>query len=175
MACSPSESTPLLSIRNGIRCVPDASIAIEEVLTAIAGKVGPEKIGSASRMSKAVVVFFKKESVAYEVIESGLWVRDTFLPVTPLSAPATKVTISNVLPFIGDDEIKRELTRFGKFASSMTMIPLGCKNPALKHVFSFRRQVFMFLNESAKGCLDVSFPCGTRGEYIYGFCHYGES
>ena len=73
---------------------------------AVAGKVGPENIGSASRIYKAVI-FFKRESLAFEVIKSGLWVRNTFLPVTLLSASATKVTISNVSPFICDDAIKR--------------------------------------------------------------------
>ena len=38
----------------------------------------------------------------------------------------------------------------------MRMIPLGCKNEDLKHVLSFRRQVFMFLN-SASQALDASF------------------
>ena len=54
---------------------------------AVAGKVGPENIGSASRIYKAV--FFIRESLAYEVIKGGLWVRNTFLPVTLLSASAT--------------------------------------------------------------------------------------
>lgn len=68
-----------------------------------------------------------------------------FVPVTPLVAPATKVTISNVPPFISNDAIIKELIRYGKIASPVRMIPLGCKNSALKHVLSFRRQVFMFL------------------------------
>ncbi len=41
------------------------------------------------------------------------------------------------------------------------MIPLGCKNQALKHVLSFRRQVFMFL-ESAS--LDISFRVQHEGK-----------
>lgn len=116
-------------------------------------------------MNKAVVVFLKNESMACDVIESGLWVRDTFLPVTPLSTPATRVTISNVPPFIDNDVIKRELAHFGKFASAMIMIPLGCKNPALKHVMSFRRQVFMFLNGPTE-TLDASFHV-THGDGTY--------
>ncbi|KAI7811476.1 hypothetical protein IRJ41_016490 [Triplophysa rosa] len=81
-------------------------------------------------MNKAVVVFLK----------SGIWVKETFVPVTPLSAPATKVT----------------LMRFGKIASPVKTVPLGCKNAALKHVISFRRHVYMFLN-SQERTLEVSF------------------
>lgn len=45
------------------------------------------------------------------------------------------------------------------------MIPLGCKNTALKHVLSFRRQVFMFLNSPERD-LEVSFRI-NHGENSY--------
>ncbi len=48
---------------------------------------------------------------------SGIWVKEMFVPVTPLSAPATKVTISNVPPFVSNEAILKELQRFGKIAS----------------------------------------------------------
>lgn len=38
---------------------------------------------------------------------------------------------------------------------------LGCKNESLKHVMSFRRQVFMFLNEPS---IDVSFRVMLEGK-----------
>ncbi len=56
------------------------------------------------------------------------------MPITPLSAPAIKVIISNVPLFVGNEGIIRELTRFGKIAGAVKEIPLGCKNAALKHV-----------------------------------------
>uniref|UniRef100_A0AAR2LUZ3 CCHC-type domain-containing protein n=1 Tax=Pygocentrus nattereri TaxID=42514 RepID=A0AAR2LUZ3_PYGNA len=63
---------------------------------------------------------------------------------------------ANVPLFISNDLIAKELSRFGKFASAITLIPLGCKTAVLKHVLSFRRQVFMFLN-SADKTLEASF------------------
>ncbi len=78
------------------------------------------------------------------MIESGISVSGTFVHVQLLVTPTSKVTISNVPPFISDAEIERELTRFGKLASGIRMVPLGCKNANLKHVLSFRRQVFVF-------------------------------
>ncbi len=39
-----------------------------------------------------------------------------FCSVTPLFAPAAKVTISNVPPFISNEVIVKELLRFGKIA-----------------------------------------------------------
>lgn len=87
------------------------------------------------------------------------------LHVTPLSAPATRVVISNVPPFIKDELIMKELARFGKFAGPMTDIPLGCKNSAVKHIRSFRRQVYMFLNNRDQ-TRDVHFQC-KHGDSSY--------
>ncbi len=73
-----------------------------------------------------------------QVTESGISVSGTFVHVQPLVTPTNKVTISNVPPFIPDAEIERELTCFGKLASGIRMVPLGCKNANLKHVLSFK-------------------------------------
>ena len=119
-------------------------------------------------MNKAVVVFLRDERLVNQLVESGIWVLETFVPVSPLLTPATKVTISNVPPFLPSELLAKELGRFGKLASAITMIPLGCKNAALKHVLSFRRQVFMFLT-SADKTLEVSFrvPHGDSSYMVY--------
>ena len=49
---------------------------------------------------KAVVVFLKEERQVYQLIESGLYIRDGFVQVSPLSVPSTRITVSGVLPFI---------------------------------------------------------------------------
>ncbi len=156
MASDPVQANPHLSMRNGCRCVTEPGVSVEEVLAVVGELVGFENILSASRMNKAMVVFLKTEQLVNQLTESGIWIKEMFVPVTPLAAPATKVTISNVPPFISNDAITKELTRFGKIASPVRMIPLGCKNAALKHVLSFRRQVLMFLT-SPERTLEISF------------------
>ncbi len=90
---------------------------------------------------------------------------ETFVPIIPLSAPATQVIISNVPPFIGNEGIIRELTRFGKIASSIKEIMLCYKNAALKHVLYFRRHIYKFLSSPTK-TLNVSFRV-SHGESSY--------
>lgn len=165
MASVPVQGTPSLSLRNGCRCVPDPGVTVEELLLVIGEQVGFENIISASRMNKAVVVFFKSDSLVNQLTVSGIWVKETFVTVTPLSAPATKITISNVPPFISNETVTKELQRFGKIAGPVRMIPLGCKNAALRHVLSFRRHVFMFLN-SPERTLEASFRV-FHGENSY--------
>lgn len=40
------------------------------------------------------------------------------------------------------------LSRYGKIVSPIKMIPIGCKSPLLKHVVSFRRYVYMVLQDN---------------------------
>ncbi len=60
-----------------------------------------------------------------------------FLIISPLVTPTTRVTISNVPPFIRNDEIEKALMRYGKLASEIKMIPLRCKNTALNMLCLF--------------------------------------
>lgn len=161
MASLSMRVTPPVSLRHGVRCVPASGVAVEDVLVAVGEEIGNENITSASRMNKAVVVFVKEEVHVGRLITNGIVVSGEFIIVSPLVAPTTKVTVSNVPPFIPNEEIERGLSRYGKFASAMKALPLGCKNESLKHVMSFRRQVFMFLNEPS---IDVSFRVMHEGK-----------
>lgn len=161
MASDPAQ----VSMRNGCRCVPELGVSVEDVLVVVGELIGFDNILSASRMNKAIVMFLKSEQLVNQLTENGIWISESFVPVTPLAAPATKVTISNVPPFISNDAITKELIRFGKIASPVRMIPLGCKNTALKHVLSFRRQVLMFLT-SPERTLEISFRV-SHGESSY--------
>lgn len=48
---------------------------------------------------------------------SGLVINYAFVQLSLLYAPSTKVTISNVPPFVSDEVSQCELSRFGKVVS----------------------------------------------------------
>ncbi len=156
--------TPPLSIGHGVRFITDPGVTMEGALLAVGEQVGHDNISYASRMNKATVVFLKEERLVHVLIESGVFVNDTFVQVSPLSVPSTRVVISGVPPFISNDLLEQELRRFGKFASGFKTVTLGCKDARLKHVISLRRQVFMFL-DSLTQSLDVSFKIKHEGGY----------
>lgn len=119
------EPPPPVSLRNGIRCVPAAGVEVEEVLITFGEQISFENISSASRMNKAVVIFVKEEEVANHLIINGIVVSGDFINVSMLVTPTTRFfPISNVPPFIHNDEIERGLVRYGKFASAIKMVPL---------------------------------------------------
>lgn len=161
MESLPSGGDSSLSLRHGVRCVPVAGVSVEEVLVAVGEQVGYSNIVSASRMNKAVVIFLKERNLTSRLVESGIWVSGVFTVISPLVAQSSRITISNCPPFIPNHDIEKELLRFGKIASGIKMVPLGCKSESLKHVTSFRRQVFMLLDSAV---LDISFRVLYEGK-----------
>ncbi|KAL0161320.1 hypothetical protein M9458_045045, partial [Cirrhinus mrigala] len=129
--------------------MPDAAVSVEDCLIAVSAAVGGANIRSASRMNKAIVFFLSESQMVDDLIESGLVINDTFVPVLPLSSPSKKVVLSNVPPFVKNEKLEQILQRYGKIASPIKMIPLGCRNQEIKHVMSFRRQTFMILNSQS--------------------------
>jgi hypothetical protein len=165
MASQPS-AEEMLSIRHGFRCVPENRVKVEEVLLTVDEQVGAEFIHSASRMNKAVVVFMKRAHLVGRLSARGIFVRGVLVPISPLSTPLTRVVVANLPPFIMDDQIRKDLSRFGKFDSGFRVLSaLYFQADAVKHVVSFRRQVFMFLNNNEQQ-LNVHFIV-RHGEGLY--------
>ncbi|CDQ90300.1 unnamed protein product [Oncorhynchus mykiss] len=95
-------------------------------------------------MNKVVVVFLKEERFVDRMVEHGVLLKGMFIQVTALFSSSTRVTISNVPPFIPNELLERELLWFGKVASSIKIVPLGCKHPALKQVVVSSTGVYVF-------------------------------
>lgn len=135
-----------LSAKHGLKCMPDSSVSVEECLLAIKQEVGAANIKSASRMNKSIVVFLSRISLVDDLVERGLMIKDSYVSVLPLSTPSKRVVLSNVPPFITNETLERILARYGNLMSPIRLISLGCKDPDMQHVMSFRRQTFMILN-----------------------------
>nr|BAC82608.1 gag-like protein [Danio rerio] len=145
MAAPGSGSFNELTRRHGVKI--DSTASIEECGLAVGEEVGHDNILSASRMNGAVVVFVKTVDLANLLVQNGIVINGIFTPVLPLSTPSKKVTLSNVPPFIPNEVLTNLLKRYGKIVSPIKMIPIGTKSPLLKHVVSFRRYVYMVLQE----------------------------
>lgn len=161
-----TNSAEQLSRRHGIKLVPAVECSVEDCALAVGEAVGYDSIVSASRMNGAVVIFLDSLEKVHSVVQSGVVIRDTFIPAMPLTQPARKIILSNVPPFIKDELLITELSRYGKTMSQMKKIPLGCKSALLKHVVSFRRQIYMILNNGVDG-LNVAFKFRVDGsDYV---------
>ncbi|KAI2666917.1 Transposable element Tcb2 transposase [Labeo rohita] len=72
-----------MTVRHGCKCMPDASVSVEECLLAVSSLIGGANIRSASRMNKAIVLFLSEIQMVDTLIESGLIIKDTFVSVLP--------------------------------------------------------------------------------------------
>jgi len=96
------------------------NVTVEEVLLAVGEQGGHDHLAFSSTMNKAVVVFLKEVSLVYQLIESGVFLRDVFMQVSPLSVPSTRITVFRRL--------------YPTSSGGLVNYPaaLGCKDPKLK-------------------------------------------
>ncbi|XP_068448193.1 uncharacterized protein [Clinocottus analis] len=135
-----------LTRKHGVKIAPCFPCSVEDCSLAVGKLVGYSSVKSAARVNRAVVIFLESVQKVNTVVQEGIVVFDTHVPVFPLSTPAVRVVVSNVPPFMKDDMITGELSRHGRVVSPVKKLSSGCKSPLLKHVVSHRRQLFMILN-----------------------------
>ena len=85
----------------------------------------------------------------------GIVLRNMHVGVFPLVNPAKKVILSNLSLFISNEALERELSRNGQIVSAMKFLSSGCKSARVKHLVSFRRQVYMILKNKNNDELKV--------------------
>jgi len=151
------EDLGFLTRAHGVKVAPCFPCSEEEeVRLAVGDVVGDDSVKSAARINGAVVLFLDRVEKVNAVVVSGIVVRGTFVPVVPLAAPAVRVTIANVPPFIKEEVLMKELVKHGKVVSWLKMILSGWKSPQMRHMWSHRRHLFMILNNrSGELCLRV--------------------
>ena len=73
-----------LTRQHAIKLSPPDSVSVEECGLAMGAVVGYGRVKSASRMNSAVVIFLDCTEKANQLVESGLVIKGTMLPVLPL-------------------------------------------------------------------------------------------
>ncbi|XP_074988995.1 uncharacterized protein LOC142073349 [Caretta caretta] len=133
---------PTTTRKHGVRCllVP-ASPHVETYVQALATVLGPTAIVAASKMYGKVVFFLASEAVAQEVVEKGLAVGGVFVPLEPLEDLGVRLVLTSIPPFLPNAALLPALSTLGKPISVISPLPLGCKDPAPRHILSFCRQV----------------------------------
>ncbi|CAM4550739.1 unnamed protein product [Lepidochelys kempii] len=169
---------PALTRKHGVRCllVP-ASPRVETYVQALAKVVGPTAIVAASKMYGKVVFFLASEDATQEAVERGLTVGGVFVPLEPLEDLGVRLVLTSVPPFLPNAALLPALSTLGKLVSVISPLPLGCKDPTLRHIFSFRRQVQLLPPAGARDgeALEGSFVVPYEGARYRVFYSTGEA
>jgi len=135
----------MISKKRGVKFYSDQSIPIEQYVLEVSEIVNPEHIIAASRMRSGVVIFVSSLEDVDTICSHGLSVNGRFFEAQCLVSIPKKLTLSNCPPFLPNTLLEDMLINVGQITSQIKPIPLGIKNPALRHVKSFRRQVSILM------------------------------
>lgn len=126
-------------------CKPLPDTALSLYVEATACVLNPDQIIAASRMNRNIVIFLDCVESVEIVCTHGLGINGEMIFPEPMVKTSTKVIISNIPPHLPNDVIYPILQPLGNIVSGIRPISLGIKNPKLKHVISFRRQVYILI------------------------------
>lgn len=125
-------------------------VSVHGHVYAVGAIVGAENIIHYDKLSNNRVCIFlsKKESVDYIIQNySNLLIAGKTTEIRRYITPAKRLVISNVCPSVPNDVIENALRSYNlKIISPMTFLRSGLKDPAYKHVLSFRRQIYISEN-----------------------------
>lgn len=116
--------------------------------------VGPRNVIFASRVSNnRICIYLVSKNVVESFMSSykGITLNNTFVEARRLVSPARRVIISNVSPCLPHEVVENELKQLGlKVVSSIRCIGAGINREGYRHILSFRRQVYIVLDEGEK-------------------------
>ena len=111
--------------------------------------------------------FLKSEAEANQATQKGIVVGGFFVQVEPLSSLDTRITLSNVPPFMADNVVVPFLERLGVLKSPIRPVSLGYREPAQRHILSFKRQVSIELRNDAECEASFVFPFEGKSYKIF--------
>ncbi|CAM4623214.1 unnamed protein product [Lepidochelys kempii] len=157
---------PTMTRKHGVRCLLVPTLPhMETYVQALARVLGPSAIVTASKMYRKVVFFLALQAATQEAVERGLAVGGLFVPLEPLEDLGIRLVLTSVPPFLPNAALLPALSILGKPVSVISPLPLGCKDPTLHHIFSFRWQVQLLLPSVVRDgvALEGSFLVPHRG------------
>ena len=156
----PSGMSGPMKRRNGVSFVSIPSVSVHEYIKEFANTIPVDSIVSASRISQQrIAVYLDSAEAVRDAVDKGFSFQNSFVEVSPLLLPTTRLTLSNVYPEVPNEILLKQISSFCKVVSQVRAIPLGFKDKSFSHILSFRRQVQVLINPNVTppAHLDFSF------------------
>ena len=147
-----------LTRNNGVVFKALDTVSIRQYLSSLVTQISGANIISASRISNGrIAAYLSSREAVIGAVENGLTYDGTFIELTPLVQPTTRLTLSNVYPEIPNEVLVHNLSSFCKVVSQVRPIHLGFKEKHLSHIMSFRRQVHVLIKPNIFPPEHISF------------------
>lgn len=151
------------------------SVSIHQYLRAVADVVGAENIWFGSRLSQGrIAIYLASVRLVdrFMADEGGITIGDQFISARRMVTKANRLVLSNVCPTIPHSVIEEALSSAVKVVSPMTFISVGGKDPEISKIFSFRRQIFVVMDENHQ--LPDSFLVEHDGDHYRIFLSFDD-
>lgn len=137
------------SRQNAIVLDSTQGVTQDQCLRAVADQIGGKNIHYVTRLSGGRICLYLTDSncVDKAIDGGGIVVQGQFIPARRYVSQAKKVVISNCPPELTDDDLKAILQPFGKIVSPPTRLRVTTVHEDLKHIKSWRRSVYMLIND----------------------------
>ena len=146
-------------------------IKIEEYFVTIGNLIHPSNIRYGSRISHGrICIYLSSKEIADSLIEknSKITVAGHVLEIRPLISKNKRIILSNVCPIISNDIILNELSKISiKPCSQITYIRAGLNQPGYTHVLSFRRQMYVNIDDIPKLPPYLAIEFDNTTYYVY--------
>ena len=143
---------------NGIVFRARDTVSVRQYLISLVNQISNAQVLSASRISNGrIAAYLSSREAVVEAVQNGLTYDGSYIELTPLVQPTTRLTLSNVYPEIPNTVLIHNLSSFCKVVSQVRSIPLGFKEKHLSHIMSFRRQVHVLLKPNVTPPEHINF------------------
>ena len=143
---------------NGIVFRARYTVSVRQYLISLVNQISNAQVLSASRISNGrIAAYLSSREAVVEAVQNGLTYDGSYIELTPLVQPTTRLTLSNVYPEIPNTVLIHNLSSFCKVVSQVRSIPLGFKEKHLSHIMSFRRQVHVLLKPNVTPPEHINF------------------
>lgn len=123
-----------------------------DYIVSVGELIGPKHIIFASRIANnRICIYFSSKEIVDKFMDNhkGIKLQDKFITARRLVSPAKRVILSNVSPCIPHKVVEEHLKRAGlDVVSAITFVSAGVHNPEYKHIYSFRRQAYINLEQN---------------------------
>jgi len=146
-------------------------IAKNDFIMGVGKLIGPKNVIFASRITnQRICIYLASKQVLEKFMNEnkGVHIGDSFYPAKRLVAPSKRIILSNVSPSIPNSVIYDELERLKlRTVSAISFIGAGVNDPNYRHVLSFRRQVYISMEDEPELPASILIKYNGESNRIY--------
>ncbi|KAI5702779.1 hypothetical protein M8J76_014334 [Diaphorina citri] len=164
---STQSSEPLLSKKCAIVFPNVESIHVDKYFVAVGEIIGFKNIIFGGKSGQRMVMHLVSEDLVDSFVDSHdhVIVNGEPLPVKKMVNPGFKVIFNHVNPSVPNDLLLQAISKYGRPISPITYVNTGLRDERLRHIYTYKRQVFVDNKDAIPNSIQVSL--GSELNTIY--------